>query len=59
MVGRSGTQSPKGATMALQWDGDLHDVEHLEGKREKDFSRHNYGYSTSGPQSLGGHRYAL
>jgi hypothetical protein len=45
--------------MALQWDGDLYDVEHLEGKKEKDFSRHNYGYSTSGPQSLGGHRYGL
>ena len=59
MVGRSDTQSLKGAAMTHQQGGDLYYVEYLEGRKQKDFPRHGYGCSTNGPQSQGGHRYAL
>jgi hypothetical protein len=36
-VGRSDTQNPKGATTTLQRIGDLHDMEHLEGKNRRIF----------------------
>ena len=46
MVGTSGNQSPKGATTTLQRSGDIHDVEHLEVKKQNDFSRCGHGCST-------------
>jgi hypothetical protein len=59
MVGRSGTQNPKGAMTVLQWIGNLYDVEHLEEKKQKNFSRHGHECLTSSPQSQERHRYAL
>ena len=55
MVGTSGNQSPKRATTTLQRSGDVHDMEHLEGKKQKDFPRRGHGCSTSGLESQGGH----
>jgi hypothetical protein len=41
--------------MTLQRGGDIHDVEHIEEKKQKDFSRHGHECSTSGFESPEGH----
>jgi len=55
MVGTNGNQSPKGATTTIQRGGDIHDVEYLEGNKQKDFPRRGHGCSTSGLESQGRH----
>jgi hypothetical protein len=51
LVGGSGCHNPKATTTTFQRSGDLHDVEHLERKKQKDFSKHCHERKTGGLQN--------
>ena len=55
-MGRGGGQDPKAKTKTLQWGGYLYNVEHMEGKKHKDFPKFGDGCPTGGLQNQRGHR---
>ena len=51
--------TPRQRRRHVNGGGHLHNVEHLEGKKQKNLSECGHGCSTSGLQSQRGHLYAL